>query len=432
MPELKRALGLTDTTMVSIGAILGSGIFLVPATIASTVPSPLLILFLWLVGGVVSIFGALSVAELGAAMPRSGGQYVYLTRAYGPVWGFLYGWSSFSVINTAAIAAVGVAFAEYFGYFLHLERVGIQGVALLSIMILTVINVAGIKVGVWTQNLLTLTKVALFGGVVLLGLFLPGGDPNHFFRTSSEPWSLSSAGIALIAILWTYDAWIEVSYIGGEIKNPGKIIPRASLLSVVIITIIYVIANGVFISALSMEDMAASTLVASDAAEVFLGPAGATIIAFAMLLCTLGANNANVLTSARITFAMAKQGLFFRSVSRVSEQTETPATALILQGIWASFLTLTGSFTQLITYMIFASWIFYGMSAGAVFILRRKEPKMNRPYRVWGYPWVPAIFILFALWLTLNTILEAPRDAAIGAALILTGLPFYFYWSSRN
>ena len=432
MTELKRALGLTDTTMVSIGAILGSGIFLVPATIAATVSSPLLILSLWIVGGVISVFGALSVAELGAAMPRSGGQYVYLTRAYGPVWGFLYGWSSFSVINTAAIAAVGVAFAEYFGYFLPLEKTGVQGVALLSIMILTAINVAGVKAGVWTQNLLTFTKVALFGGVVLLGLFLPGGDPENLFRTASEPWSLGSAGIALIAILWTYDAWIEVSYIGGEIKNPGKIIPRASLLSVVIITIIYVAANGVFISSLSVEKMAASTLVASDAAAVFLGPAGATIIALAMLLCTLGANNANVLTSARITFAMAKQGLFFKRAASVSKQTETPATALILQGVWASVLTLTGSFNQLITYMIFASWIFYGMSAGAVFILRKREPEMDRPYRVWGYPWVPAVFILFALWLTVNTILEAPRDAAIGAGLILTGLPFYFYWSSRR
>ena len=190
--------------------------------------------------------------------------------------------------------------------------------------------------------------------------------------------------------------------------------------------------SGVFISALSVEKMAASTLVASDAAEVFLGPMGATTIAVAMLLCTLGANNANVLTSARITFAMAKQGLFFKRAASVSKQTETPATALILQGVWASVLTLTGSFNQLITYMIFASWIFYGMSAGAVFILRKREPEMDRPYKVWGYPWVPAIFILFALWLTMNTILEAPHDAAIGAGLILTGLPFYFYWSSRR
>tara|TARA_Y100000590_G_scaffold415658_1_gene513657 strand:- start:10168 stop:11466 length:1299 start_codon:yes stop_codon:yes gene_type:complete len=432
VPELKRALGLTDTTMVSIGAILGSGIFLVPATIAATIASPFLILALWIVGGIISVFGALSVAELSAAMPRSGGQYVYLTRAYGPIWGFLYGWSSFSVINTAAIAAVSVAFSEYFSYFLPLNKGGIQLVALISIVILTAINVAGIKAGVWTQNLLTSTKIALFGGVVMLGLLLPGGDPKNLFHASSEPWSFGSAGIALIAILWTYDAWIEVSYIGGEIKNPGKIIPRASLLSVIIITVIYVVANSVFISALSIEKMAMSTLVASDAAEVFLGPAGATIIALAMILCTLGANNANILTSARITFAMGKQGLFFKKAASVSQQTETPATALILQGVWASVLTFTGSFNQLITYMIFASWIFYGMSAGAVFILRKREPEMDRPYKVWGYPWVPGIFILFALWLTLNTILEAPRDSAIGAGLILTGLPFYFYWSSRN
>jgi APA family basic amino acid/polyamine antiporter len=239
-------------------------------------------------------------------------------------------------------------------------------------------------------------------------------------------------GMALIAIMWTYDAWIEISYVAGEIKDPGRNIPKASLLSMVVIIAIYVLANGVFISALSIEKMAGSTLVASDAAEVYLGSAGASIIALAILICTLGANNANVLTSARITYAMAKEKLFFRSVSKVHSKTETPANALIIQGIWASILTFTGSFNQLITYMVFASWIFYGMSAGAVIILRFQKPDMERPYRVWGYPWVPAIFILFAAWLTVNTILEAPRDAAIGIGLILTGLPFYFFWSSRK
>jgi APA family basic amino acid/polyamine antiporter len=272
----------------------------------------------------------------------------------------------------------------------------------------------------------------MFGGVILLGVFLPGADSVNLFNNSGSASSLGAMGMALIAILWTYDAWIEISYVAGEIKDPGRNIPRASLLSILVIIVLYVIANGVFISALSIEKMADSTLVASDAAEVYLGPPGAGVIALAILICTLGANNANVLTSARITYAMAKEKLFFRSVSKVNPKTETPATALIIQGIWATILTFTGSFNQLITYMVFASWIFYGMSAGAVIILRHQKPDMERPYRVWGYPWVPAIFILFAVWLTVNTILEAPRDAAIGIGLILTGLPFYFFWSSRK
>ena len=430
--ELKRALGFGDTTMVSVGAILGSGIFLVPATIAASIHSPMLTLGLWIVGGIISLFGALSVAELGAAMPRSGGQYVYLTEAYGPLWGFLYGWSSFSVINTASIAAVGVAFGEYFGYFISLPAGGVQMVAVISIILLTTINVAGVKSGVWTQNILTIVKVGMFGGVILLGVFLPGTDSVNLFKNIGTASSLGAMGMALIAIMWTYDAWIEISYVAGEIKDPGRNIPKASLLSMVVIIAIYVLANGVFISALSIEKMAGSNLVASDAAEVYLGSSGASIIALAILICTLGANNANVLTSARITYAMAKEKLFFRSVSKVHSKTETPANALIIQGIWATILTFTGSFNQLITYMVFASWIFYGMSAGAVIILRHQRPEMERPYRVWGYPWVPAIFILFAAWLTVNTILEAPRDAAIGIGLILTGLPFYFFWSSRK
>ena len=430
--EMKRVIGLLDTTMISVGAILASGIFLVPATIALHIQSPSLILMLWIGGGIISLFGALSVAELGAALPRSGGQYVYLTEAYGPVWGFLYGWSALSVINTASIAAIGVAFAEYLSYFAPLTSIGVQVVAIVSVVLLTSINVIGVRTGIWTQNILTFIKVGIFGGIIILGLVLPGGDMRHLSGTAEFTPSLGSIGLAMVAILWTYDAWIEISYVAGEIKNPGRNIPLASLLSMVVIIAIYGLANFVFIYALSTEKMASSTLVASDAAKVFLGPAGASLIAMAILISTLGANNANILTSARITYAMAREKRFVRAAAAVHARFKTPANALILQGAWAAILTFTGSYDQLITYMIFASWIFYGMSAGAVIILRKKRPDLARPYRVWGYPWVPVIFIIFALWLTANTILEAPRDAAIGAGLILLGLPAYFYWNAKR
>ena len=430
--EMKRVIGLLDTTMISVGAILASGIFLVPATIALHIQSPSLTLMLWIGGGIISLFGALSVAELGAALPRSGGQYVYLTEAYGPVWGFLYGWSALSVINTASIAAIGVAFAEYLSYFAPLTSIGVQVVAIVSVVLLTSINVIGVRTGIWTQNILTFIKVGIFGGIIILGLVLPGGDMRHLSGTAEFTPSLGSIGLAMVAILWTYDAWIEISYVAGEIKNPGRNIPLASLLSMVVIIAIYGLANFVFIYALSTEKMASSTLVASDAAKVFLGPAGASLIAMAILISTLGANNANILTSARVTYAMAREKRFVRAAAAIHSKFKTPANALILQGAWAAILTFTGSYDQLITYMIFASWIFYGMSAGAVIILRKKRPDLARPYRVWGYPWVPVIFIIFALWLTANTILKAPRDAAIGAGLILLGLPAYFYWNAKR
>ncbi|MDP6966818.1 MAG: amino acid permease [Candidatus Marinimicrobia bacterium] len=340
--EMKRVIGLLDTTMISVGAILASGIFLVPATIALHIQSPSLTLMLWIGGGIISLFGALSVAELGAALPRSGGQYVYLTEAYGPVWGFLYGWSALSVINTASIAAIGVAFAEYLSYFAPLTSIGVQVVAIVSVVLLTSINVIGVRTGIWTQNILTFIKVGIFGGIIILGLVLPGGDMRHLSGTAEFTPSLGSIGLAMVAILWTYDAWIEISYVAGEIKNPGRNIPLASLLSMVVIIAIYGLANFVFIYALSTEKMASSTLVASDAAKVFLGPAGASLIAMAILISTLGANNANILTSARVTYAMAREKRFVRAAAAVHARFKTPANALILQGAWAAILTFTG------------------------------------------------------------------------------------------
>ncbi|MCH8067733.1 MAG: amino acid permease [Candidatus Marinimicrobia bacterium] len=432
---LRRSLTLLDSTMINVGTIIGSGIFLVPTTVALYLESSSLVLGLWIVAGIVTLFGALSVAELGAAMPKAGGQFVYLREAYGPIWGFLYGWATFAVINTGSIAAVAVAFASYFGNFVPLSPAEIKGVAISSIVFLTLLNCLGVKSGTRTQNLLTFMKVGALVGLVLVGLIMPGGNLSNFsplFSTHSFLSLAAPLGIAMVAILWSYDGWIEITYVAGEVKNPGRNIPLSLLLSTLTVIAVYILVNFVYIYTLSIQNMAQSDFVAADSAMVVLGEKGGTLITIAILVSTFGANNGFILTGARIYYAMAKEGLFFQSVSRVHSRFRTPVHSLLLQGAWASVLTLTGTFEQLFTYVIFSSWFFYAMSCGAVLILRQKKPDLHRPYKTWGYPWVPIVFIVFAVWLTLNTIVNDPRDSVIGAGIILLGLPAYFYWKRKK
>ena len=434
MPEqsnLKRVLSLTDATMINVGGILGSGIFMVPATVALYTLSSSLFFLVWIIGGIVSLFGALSVAELGSAMPKAGGQYVFLNKAYGPLWGFLYGWTAVAVINTASIAAVAMAFSEYLGFFFILNSFEVKGIAIISILILTIINIIDVKSGARFQNLFTYTKISAISIVILLGLLLDGGSSNNFFPLLTDR-SFSSLvgplGLAMVAVLWTFDGWIFVTYVAGEVKDPGKNIPLSIILCMVIVLSIYLTLNYALVYILGFDKMIGSELVMSDAASIFLGNKGAAIITVIILISLIGANNGFVLTSARINYAMAKDGLFFKQAATIHNKFKSPTNALLMQCAWSSILTLTGTFNQLITYIIFASWIFYAMSAGAVIILRKKLPDLNRPYLTPLYPWIPIIFILFAVFLTINTILEAPRDAAIGSVLILAGLPFYKYW----
>tara|TARA_B000000475_G_scaffold96089_1_gene77981 strand:- start:23900 stop:25216 length:1317 start_codon:yes stop_codon:yes gene_type:complete len=433
--NLKRVLSLTDATMINVGGILGSGIFMVPATVALYTLSSSLFFLVWIIGGVVSLFGALSVAELGAAMPKAGGQYVFLNKAYGPLWGFLYGWTAVAVINTASIAAVAMAFSEYLGFFFVLNPFEVKSIAIVSILILTIINIVDVKSGARFQNLFTYTKITAISIVIFLGLSLDGGSSNNLFPFLSDS-SFSSLigplGLAMVAVLWTFDGWIFVTYVAGEVKDPGKNIPLSIILCMVIVVSIYLTLNYVLVYVLGFDKMIGSELVMSDAALVFLGNKGAAIITVIILISLIGANNGFVLTSARINYAMAKDGLFFEQAAIIHKKFKSPANALLMQCVWSSILTLTGTFNQLITYIIFASWIFYAMSAGAVIVLRKKLPDLKRPYQIPLYPWIPIIFILFAVFLTINTILEAPRDAAIGSVLILAGLPFYRYWKNNE
>ena len=434
-PKLKRVLSLLDATMINAGGIIGSGIFMVPAAVAMFTGSASLFFMVWIAGGVVSLFGALSVAELGAAMPKAGGQYVYLSEAYGPVWGYLYGWSAVAVINTASIAAVGVAFSEYLRFFFPITDVSIKGIAVATIILLTIINILDVKSGARFQNLFTISKLGAIFGIIILGLVMEGGSNqnlNPFFSDQSFTELVGPLGLAMVSVLWTFDGWIFITYVAGEVKNPGRNIPLSLIFCMLIVISIYLLLNYVLIFTLGFTGMNGSDLVVSDAASVFLGNKGAAIVTLIILISLIGANNGQVLTSARINYAMAKNKLFFYQASQIHPKFKSPANALIIQCVWASLLTFTGTFNQLITYIIFASWIFYGMSAGAVIILRNKKPDMERPYKTPLYPWIPITFILFAIFLTINTIMEAPRDAAIGAGIILVGLPMYYYWKKNG
>ena len=434
-PKLKRVLSLLDATMINAGGIIGSGIFMVPAAVAMFTGSASLFFMVWIAGGIVSLFGALSVAELGAAMPRAGGQYVYLSEAYGPVWGYLYGWSAVAVINTASIAAVGVAFSEYLRFFFPITDVSIKGIAVATIVLLTIINILDVKSGARFQNLFTISKLGAIFGIIILGLVMEGGSNQNlspFFSDQSFTELVGPLGLAMVSVLWTFDGWIFITYVAGEVKNPGRNIPLSLIFCMLIVVTIYLLLNYVLIYTLGFTGMNGSDLVVSDAASVFLGNKGAAIVTLIILISLIGANNGFVLTSARINYAMAKDKLFFYQASQIHPRFKSPSNALIIQCVWACLLTFTGTFNQLITYIIFASWIFYGMSAGAVIILRNKKPDMERPYKTPVYPWIPIIFILFAIFLTINTIIEAPRDAAIGAGIILAGLPMYYYWKNNG
>ena len=434
-PRLKRVLSLMDATMINAGGIIGSGIFMVPATVALYTASSSLFFMVWILGGVVSLFGALSVAELGAAMPKAGGQYVFLNEAYGPVWGYLYGWSAVVVINTASMAAVGVAFAEYLKFFYTISDLAVKEIAIFSIILLTIINIVDVKSGARFQNVFTFAKLGAILGVILLGLFLEGGSTQNFspLFTDRSPLSLiGPLGLAMVAVLWTFDGWIFVTYVAGEVKNPKRNIPLSLILCMVIVMTVYLALNTVLVYVLGFDQMIGSELVMADAASKFIGGKGAAIVTIIILISLIGANNGFILTSARINYAMARDNRFFKQAAIIHPKFQSPANALIIQCIWACILTFSGTFNQLITYIIFASWIFYGMSAGAVIILRKKKPDMERPYQIPFYPWIPIIFILFAIFLTVNTILEAPRDAAIGTGLILAGLPLYYYWKKND
>jgi len=433
--DLKRELGLFDAVMINAGSMIASAIFIVPATVAAAVHGTALMTLVWVIGGIVSLLGALSIAELAAAYPEAGGQYAYLREAYGTIWAFLYGWANFAVINTAGIAAIAVGFGRYIGFFIPLSELAIRVVAIASIVALSLLNCRGVRLGATTQNVLTTLKIGALVAIIVTSFALPGGAPSHFqplWQAGTLGQWIGPFGVAMVAVLWAYDGWIETTYVGSEIVDPGRNLPRSIILSTLIVITLYVLASVAYAYVLSPAQMVGSALVASDAARVTMGAVGASFVVIAILISTLGANNGIVLTAARIPYAMARGGMFFRSQGIVHPRYGTPTVALLTQGVIASALTALGTYDQLFTYVVFAQFVFYALSASAVMRLRKTAPQLARPYKTWGYPVTPIVFIAFAIWLVYNTIVETPRDSAIGAGLILLGLPGYWYWKKRR
>ena len=448
---LVRGLGTWDGALLTIGSIVGTGIFLTTSDMAKVLPHPGLILLVWLAGGLLTLAGALTYGELGAMFPRAGGLYHYVREAYGPLWGFLYGWTAFLVIMSGGIAALGVAFGEYLGSFLPwfstqhiLLKVpvgawtwtlsGGQIAAALAILLLTAVNHLGLKEGAWVQNALTVLKIGAIVAFAALGLYVPAHvAPDLHGPVGTVPGGLLAAfGIAMIAALWTYDGWYGLTCSAGEIRDPGRSLPRGLILGTGAVTILYVLLNLVYVRALSIPDMVATPRIAETAAAVLFGPGSARLVSFVVLVSTFGCISSTILYTSRIYLPMAEDGLFFRSLARVDPKHRTPVACLWAQTAWALVLTFSGTYSQLYTYVVFASVVFHAMTAFAVFVFRRRLPDHPRPYRTWGYPVVPALFILACLLLIGNTLKESPVESLLGLGLVALGLPAYWMFKRRS
>jgi basic amino acid/polyamine antiporter, APA family len=451
-PQLVRALGLTSAIMVVVGSIIGSGIFLTPQSIAAAVQVPGVMIMVWVLTGLLTLAGALTNAEIASEITDSGGQYVFFRVLYGDLTAFLFGWSTFIVYQTGSIAAIAVAFARYFGFFVELPHlspaleawklpligniapladIGVKLVAIAITVLLTVVNYFGVRFGSFVQNLFTVMKVAAIAAIVVLGFTMGHGNVQNFFPIWGLPASgdlLGAIGIAMIATLWSYDGWNSLTFMAGEVKEPQKNIPRALVLGTIAVIVIYVLTNLAYLYVLPIGEMATSKLVAADVMERIFHGYGGAAISIAVMLSTFGGVNATSMTTARVYFAMARDRLFFRGMGRVHPKYRTPAISLVVQCVWASILTLTGTYDQLFTYVVFAAWIFYALGAAGIFILRRKYPNPNRPYRVPGYPVVPILFVIVATWFVINTLMNQTADSVVGLLLLVLGLPFYFYW----
>lgn len=418
-----RKLSSWDATAVLVGTIIGSGIFLVPAALARDLPAPGLIVLVWLAGGLLSLLGALTFAELAVARPAAGGQYVYLRDAYGPMWGFLFGWVTFLVIQTGSIAAVGVGFAQYLAVFVPLPP---KLMALASILFLTLVNCLSLGSGSRLQNLCTLLKLTAIAALILAGL--RGQVSNLWPLTSSQPGVWAAFGVSLVGVLWAYDGWNSLGYIAEAIENPQRSLPRALIGGVAAVTLIYALASLACLTLLGQSGMAHAPedRVASLAAFQVAGAWGSRLMAAGILVSTFGCLNGMILAGPWVYFAMARDGLFFHQLSWRHPSRGTPIISLLCQGLWSCLLALSGRYDQLFTYVIFVSWVFYAMTAGAVFVFRRRHGVPG--YQTWGYPLTPALFILLALVLVLNTLWSQPLPSLCGLGLTLGGLPFYAYF----
>lgn len=430
--QLKQKLTLFDMTMIAIGSTIGSGIFLTPSSIIGALPSPKWALFVWIIGGLMALSGALTFAELGAKMPGAGGVYVYLKEAYGDFAGFLYGWSYLLVINTGGIAALSVAFATYLGFFVELSPAGIKTVAITGIVIVTIINILGVKAGGVFSDVFTLLKLAGILGLIIVGLGAGSSATTDFTAPLGDlPNGLGSAlAVAMVGVLWSYGGWQHASFLAGEAKNAQRTIPLAMIFGALSVTLIYLLINVAYLFLLSPAEMAASPRLAADAIGKVFGDPGARLIALTIFISTFGTAGIYTLTAPRIYYAMANDGVFFKKVAEVHPKFHTPMSAILLQSVWAIVLVwFWGTFENLISYVVFTDWIFFALAAAGIFIFRRRAAA--GAYQTPGYPLTPLFFVLLSTWFVLNTLIERPAQAWAGLISLALGVPVYYFWKRK-
>ena len=428
--QLLRVLGLWEATSIVMGVMIGTGIFIVPAEITRAVGSREAALAVWAVAGLFSLLGVLSFAELAAMLPQAGGQYVFLREAYGPLLGYLCGWSFFVATQTGGISVLAVGFSEYLNEFLPLTPWEQKAAAAAAIAVLTAINYLGVREGGAVQSVLTGLKVGAIALVILLGYVLVRGLPagQAALPAPTSHRFFASFGVAMVAAFWAYEGWNVCTFAAGEVKRPERNLPLALILGTGAVIVTYLLLNLVYYHVLPMDQMARSSRVGADAAVRIFGHTGSYLVSLLIIISTLGSLNGSILAAPRVYYAMAEDGLFFRWCARVHPRFHTPHLALVVQGAWAILLVAAGTYQQLFTYVIFAAFMFYALGAFAVVVLRRKRPDAPRPYRVWGYPYVPMAFVLGTAWFLANTLREEPREAGLGALTLAAGLPVYWFW----
>jgi APA family basic amino acid/polyamine antiporter len=446
--ELKRDLGMWGAAAIVVGTVIGSGIFLVPRTMIQRVGTPEMVFLIFVFGGLLSLAGALSYAELAAMLPEAGGEYNYLREAYGPMWGFLYSWTQMWVAKSGSIATLATGFFYYLtNFFPILDRVfyrlplpiGPQGgplelrygqlLGMALILGLAWLNYVGVKVGGEVQIAVTVIKVALIAFIIMAGFAF--GQPHP--PSAGIPAPLTTAGFfaALVAALWAYDGWNNVSMVASEIHQPQRNLPLSLIWGTIAVIAIYLLANGAYFHVLSASEVGSSPRVAAEMMRKILGGAGANAVSVAAMISIFAALNGSILAGSRVPYAAARDGYFFSAVARVNAQHHTPGIAILALSGWSAILVLSGRYEQLFTYVIFASWILYGMTTAAVLVLRKKRPELPRPYKTWGYPVVPIVFVSVAGFLVISTLLDSPRESLMGIGLIILGLPFYYRWARQ-
>ncbi len=470
---LVKGLGLFDATTLVMGSMIGSGVFIVAADVSRQVQSPGLFFLTWVISGVMTVLAALCFGELAGMMPKAGGQYIYLREAFGPLWGFLYGWTLFLVIQTGTMAAVAVAFGKFLGVFapwvsaktillnlgtatafghpIALTVSSQQLIAIVVLFALSIVNIFGVRTGAGIQNVFTVLKVAALVGVIALGVWWSFGHPvpaapgQSFWQGASwDMPTLTLVAVALVGPLFSSDAWNNVTFTGGEVINPKRNLPISLFVGTAAVCSIYVLCNWAYYRALPFFGAATGGLiaqgiphaaedrVATAAVQVMLGGKGAGLMAAAIMISTFGCVNGMVMAGARVYYAMAKDGLFFRSVGKIHPKYHTPAVSLMVQAAWASILTLTGSYNELLDYVIFAVVIFYILTIAGVFRLRHTRPDAPRPYRAWGYPVLPLLYIAFASFVELALLTHKTMRSFAGLSIVAIGIPVYYFWRRKE